>query len=199
MFQQSPVLQKLVRHLQKVPYLASKNVYRVIMYFLQSDRKSIELLCQTILEAKDVMKPCIRCFNWTEGSDYCSICSSSSRDASIICVVESWFDLWAVEKGGEYRGHYHVLGGALCPLDGIGPDSLYIDALLIRINQDIREVIFATNPTPEGEATASYMYTKIKHLPLMVSRLASGVPMGSSLSYMDRVTVAKALSDRRPF
>ncbi len=199
MFQHSPALQKLVRHLQKVPYLASKNVYRVVMYFLEADEQSIHDLCRAIVDAKKTVKHCSDCFNWTENAEKCSICLSKSRDASIICVVESWFDLWAIEKGGEFKGHYHVLGGVLCPLEGIGPEDLHIMPLLHRLNGSIKEIILATNPTPEGEATSNYIYTKIKNTPLVVSRLASGVPIGSSLAYMDRVTIAKALFDRRPF
>ncbi len=199
MFQHSPVLQKLVRHLQKVPYLASKNVYRVVMYFLEADEQSIHDLCRAIVEAKKTVRHCTTCFNWTEHETQCSICLSTSRDVSIICVVESWFDLWAIEKGGEFKGHYHVLGGVLCPLEGIGPDALQISPLLHRLNGSTKEIILATNPTPEGEATANYIYTKIRHLPVSVSRLASGVPIGSTLAYMDRVTIAKALFDRRPF
>ncbi len=199
MFGQLPVLQKLVRQLQHIPYLASKNVYKVAAYFLKSDIKTVEQLCRTILEAKQTIKLCSRCFTWTEGMDICGICSSSRRDSSVICVVETWHDLLAIEKAGEYQGHYHVLGGSLCPLEGIGPDNLRINELVIRIDASIKELIFATNPTPEGEATASYIATKISHVPVSISRLASGVPIGSSLEFMDRVTIGKALQGRRPF
>jgi len=211
MFAQLPVLQKLIRQLQRVPYLASKNVYKVAAYFLTSDDKVIEQLCQTILEAKRAIQCCSVCHNWTENTALCSICSSDKRDKSVICVVETWLDLFAVEKAGGYNGVYHVLGGVLCPLDGIGPDNLNIETLLQRVNksnavennvesnkEDIKEVIFATNPTPEGEATANLISSKIK-VPLHVSKLASGVPTGSSLEYMDRVTIYKALLGRRPF
>lgn len=204
MFAQLPVLQKLIRQLQRVPYLASKNVYKVAAYFLTSDDKVIEQLCQTILEAKRAIKSCCVCHNWTENTELCSICSSDKRDKSIICVVETWLDLFAVEKAGGYNGVYHVLGGALCPLDGIGPDNLNIETLLYRVNsvnstnESIKEVIFATNPTPEGEATANLISSKIK-VPLHISKLASGVPTGSSLEYMDRLTIYKALLGRRPF
>jgi len=204
MFAQLPVLQKLIRQLQRVPYLASKNVYKVAAYFLTSDDKVIEQLCQTILEAKRAIQYCSVCHNWTENKEICSICSSDKRDKTVICVVETWLDLFAVEKAGGYNGVYHVLGGVLCPLDGIGPDNLNIETLLHRVNvnnsthETIKEVIFATNPTPEGEATASLISSKIK-VPLQVSKLASGVPTGSSLEYMDRVTIYKALLGRRPF
>lgn len=196
---QLPALQKLMRQLQRVPYLASKNVYRVIAHFLNSDLKSVEQLCQAILEAKQSVKPCLRCFNWTESTDLCNICVDKRRDETVICVVETWHDLLALEKSGEFRGVYHVLGGSLCPLEGVGPDQLRIGQLLERLTIDVREVIFATNPTPEGEATASYIASKIQNSTISISKLASGVPIGSSLEYMDRVTICKALLGRRPF
>ncbi len=199
MFQQLPLFQKLIRQLQRVPYLASKNVYRVATYFLMSDPKALEQLCATILEAKNNILPCAKCFNWTEKTDLCSICSSSKRDQSVICVVETWHDLFAIENAGEFQGVYHVLNGALCPLDGIGPDQLSIDPLIKRLDGSVKEIIFATNPTPEGEATASYIWSKIAKHPIVISKLASGVPIGSSLEYMDRVTIGKALLGRRPF
>jgi len=199
MFAQLPTLQKLIRQLQRVPYLASKNVYKVAMYLLTSDQKAIEQLCATILEAKQQVRHCAICFNWTETSDLCGICLADKRDKSVLCVVETWHDLMAVEMVGEFKGIYHVLGGALSPLEGIGPDHLTVAALLGRINDSVKEVIFATNPTPEGEATASYIWSKIRHHPLVISKLASGVPIGSSLEYMDRVTIGKALVGRRPF
>jgi recombination protein RecR len=152
------------------------------------------------LEAKKKITPCSICFNWTEQQEVCAICLSEKRNQKTVCVIESWHDLWAIENAGEYQGVYHILGGALCPLDGIGPDHLTIKQLLARLSSnEIDELIFATNPTPEGEATASYIHTKISKLPVTVSRLASGVPIGASLEYMDRVTIAKALLGRRPF
>lgn len=200
MISQLPALQKLIRQLQRVPYLASKNVYRVASHFLTNDDKQIEAFCQAILEAKKKIKPCQVCFNWTEQHEACAICSSVKRDHRMICVVETWHDLWALENAGEYHGVYHVLGGALCPLEGVGPDHLTIRQLLVRLAAgDIDELIFATNPTPEGEATASYIHAKISKLPVKVSRLASGVPIGATLEYMDRVTISKALLGRRPF
>lgn len=205
MISQLPGLQKLIRQLQRVPYLASKNIYRVASYFLTNDEKQVEAFCQAIIEAKKTIKPCTVCFNLTEHKELCVLCASDKRDKRIICVVESWHDLWAIENAGQYQGTYHVLGGALCPLEGIGPDHITINPLLARLaTGEIDELIFATNPTPEGEATASYIHTKISKNPeiahnLKVSQLASGVPTGSSLEYMDRVTISKALLGRRPF
>ena len=199
MFAHLPVFQQLIRQLQRVPYLASKNVYKVAGYFLSSDQRVLEQFCNTLLDARKKIKLCSRCFNWTESEQLCSICSSQKRDHSTICVVETWFDLFAIENAGEYQGTYHVLGGALCPLEGIGPDQLHIDAFFKRLDGGVKEVIFATNPTPEGEATASFMWSKISKQPIHLSKLASGVPIGSSLEYMDRVTIGKALLGRRPF
>lgn len=200
MISQLPSLQKLVRQLQRIPYLASKNVYRVAAHFLHADQQTVDALCQSIVEAKRNIFMCEKCFNWTEKSSLCSICSSPRRDAHIICVVETWHDVWALENAGGYQGVYHILGGVLCPLEGVGPDHLTIKPLLQRIETDsIQEVIFATNPTPEGEATASYIHSKMKQLGIQISRLASGVPTGASLEYMDRVTISRALQGRRPF
>jgi len=199
MHRQLPTLQRLIRQLQHIPYLASKNLYRVAQHFLASDQKQVEQLCDVILEAKRKITPCVICFNWAEGTDECFVCSSERRDKSLICIVETWHDLLAIERTQDYVGVYHVLGGALSPLEGIGPDNLTIDALLVRIDEHVQEIIFATNPTPEGEATASYVASKIENPNLRISRLASGVPIGSSLEYMDKVTIHKALVGRQPF
>lgn len=204
MFADLPTFQRLIRQLQRVPFLASKNVYRVAIYFLMSDKKNIEQFCQALIDVKASVKFCKECFNLSETAQnndaLCSICSSAKRNKNVICVVETLHDLFAIENSGVFNGVYHVLGGALCPLEGVGPDNLTIDALVKRLrNNKIDELIFATNPTPEGEATASYIFSKIKDLSLPVSRLASGVPIGSNLEYMDRVTISKALTCRRPF
>lgn len=199
MFKQLPSFQRLLNQLQRVPYLASKNIYRVAAHFLVSDLKNVEHFCAAILEAKKNIRLCTECFNWAEGQDRCAICAQTGRDPSIICVVETWHDLFAIEKSGDYKGVYHVLGGALSPLEGIGPSNLFIQQLLARVSGSVSEVIFATNATPEGEATASYIATKLPQDGLIISKLASGVPIGSSLEYMDRVTIHKALAGRRPF
>ena len=201
MFKSLPALQTLIRQLQKVPYLASKNIYRVAFYFLTSKSEQVEQLCNTILEAKKNIKTCPICFNFTQDSQYCWICSSSKRDKFVICVVETWHDLFAIEKAGGFDGVYHVLGGVISPLEGVGPDDLNVEHLLKRIDKSVKEIIFATNPTPEGEATASFISSRLVDLDfdVSVSKLASGVPIGSSLEYMDRVTIYKAMSGRRPF
>ncbi len=201
MFGPLPTLQKLIRQLQKVPYLASKNIYRVANYFLLAKDDDIRRLCDVILQAKENVKACSVCFNWTEGSSLCSVCSAPRRDKSIICVVQTWHDLLAVEKAGGYNGVYHVLGGVMCPLEGIGPEDLNIESLIKRVDKSVSELIFATNPTPEGEATASFISSRLAEsdLGVKISKLASGVPIGSTLEFMDRVTIYKALSERRPF
>lgn len=195
-----PSLQKLIRHLQKVPYLASKNVYRVASYFLTTNPEVVASLCQAILEAKQNIVPCQICFNWTESGQNCSICTSVSRDQGLVCVVETWHDLMAIERTAGYNGCYHVLGGALNPLEGVGPDQLSLGSLMQRLaSGQVREIILGTNPTPEGEATASYLATKIHHLNLTVSKFASGIPTGASLEFMDKITISKALIGRTPF
>lgn len=199
MLSQLPSLQKLVRHLQRLPYLASKNVFKVAGHLLASDAKVVEQLCNAIVEARAVIQRCTVCGNWTEKQSLCTICASDKRDKTVICVVETWHELLAIENVGEFNGLYHVLGGALCPLEGVGPDQLTITALINRLNSDIKELIFATNPTPEGEATASYIWSKIPNKTMICSRLASGVPIGSSLEFMDRVTIGKAMQGRRPY
>ena len=201
MLHQLPTLQRLIRHLQKVPYLASKNVYKVAAHFLMQDPAAVELFCKTLLEARNAIKLCVRCFNWAEGDAECLICRSPSRDKELVCVVEAWHDITTLENAGGFKGVYHVLGGALCPLEGIGPEKLRITELVKRIELGVREVILATNQTPEGDATASYVASKIMRpsSSLIISRLASGIPTGSTLEFMDRITIAKALSGRRPF
>lgn len=195
-----PTLEKFIRKLQKIPYLASKNVYRVAIHFLEASDSEIEQFCDILLHARKNLHRCKICFNWSEQDHLCGICRLPRRDKKVLCVVETWHDLMALERAGGYDGVYHVLGGALCPLEGIGPDELTIKQLLIRISsEEFNEVIFATNQTPEGEATSNFILSKIENKNIKASKLASGVPIGSNLEYMDRVTIYKALLGRRPF
>ncbi|MBN1549065.1 recombination protein RecR [Candidatus Babeliales bacterium] len=195
-----PSLSRLLKTLQQVPYLASKNLYRVATHFLSMDEQQIELFCDRIREAQKNISRCPICCTWVEQNHACYFCSSPKRDHSVICVVESWQELLAIEKTGGYKGMYHILGGALSPLDGIDVDDLTVDLLLKRIASDVKEIILAMNQTPEGEATSAYIAHKLKGAEgLKITCLARGVPVGSSLEYMDRVTVYKALSERRPF
>ena len=129
----------------------------------------------------------------------CQLCTNPKRDQTVVCVVESWQELLAIEKTGGYLGSYHVLGGVICPLDGIGPENLTIAPLIQRASSGIKEIILATNQTPEGEATASFIAHKLQGTSVTITCLARGIPVGSSLEYMDRLTVYKALSERRPF
>ena len=200
MLYDTPSLTKLIKTLQQVPYLASKNIYRVASYFLYLDENKVDQFCKAIKEAKQNITLCSTCFSWQEKERNCSLCSNARRDKSLVCVVETWQELLAIEKTTGYHGVYHVLGGAICPLEGIGPENLNIIPLLKRVESgSIQELILATNQTPEGEATASYIASKLKHIAVKITCLARGIPVGSSIESMDRVTVYKALTERRPF
>jgi recombination protein RecR len=200
MLEDLPTLAHLLKVFQQVPYLASKNLYKVVAHFLEMKPNQVEQFCATLDAAKKRLTKCGICFYWKEVESGCSFCSSSKRDQSIICVVESWQEIVAIEKTRGYNGVYHVLGGVISPLDGIGPDNLTIEALIDRVtNNQITEIILATNQTPEGEATATYIARKLKNDRIVISCLARGLPVGSFLEGMDRLTVFKALSERRPF
>jgi recombination protein RecR len=194
-----PSLQHLLKHLQQIPYLASKNMYRVAAHILAMDMAKAEQFCRAIVEAKNNIAQCPVCFTWIEKAKDCFLCSSTRRNNSVVCVVETWQELLAIEKTGGYQGVYHVLGGSISPLDGLGPEDLTIEALVVRADSGIEEIILATNQTPEGEATAAYIASRLRDKPVKISCLARGIPVGSSLEYMDRLTVYKALSERRPF
>lgn len=195
-----PTIVQLLRGLQQVPYLASKNLYRVTEHFLKMDPAKMEQFCALLLQAKQNITTCESCFTWREKTRDCSYCSSPKRDKSIVCVVESWQELLAIEQTRGYTGVYHILGGVIYPLEGVGPDDLTIEPLIKRVtDQSITEIILALSQTPEGEATAAYIASKLKGLPVAVTCLARGLPVGSSLGTMDRITVFKALSERRPF
>lgn len=200
MIQKVPSLAQLIKALQQVPYLASKNIYKVAVYFLEMDERKLMQFCKTLQDAQANVKHCEVCASWQEKGQECIMCSSVKRKHTIICVVETWQELLAIEKTGGYDGAYHVLGGAISPLEGIGPEDLSIVQLIKRVDQGlVDEIILATNNTPEGEATAAYIAHKLKDKSVAITCLARGVPVGSSLEYMDRVTVYKALSERRPF
>jgi recombination protein RecR len=199
MIENSPTMTQLLKALQAVPYLASKNMYRVAAHFLSMDEHKADQFVKAILDAKKNITRCTTCFTWIEKEKACSFCQSTRRNNAIICVVETWQELIAIEKTSGYQGGYHVLGGAISPLEGLGPEDLTIDALLARVEHGVEELILATNQTPEGEATAAYIASKLKHKAIKISCLARGIPVGSSLEFMDRLTVYKALSERRPF
>lgn len=200
MLNQLPTLAQLIKVLQQIPYVASKNLYRITNHFLCMDAQKVEQFCQVIREVRDKLRTCETCFCWREKEQPCIFCSSSKRDQSIVCIVESWYELLAIEKTQGYNGVYHVLGGVISPLEGISAEDLTIESLVQRIEyKNVKEVILATNQTPEGEATAAFIARKLKDKQVLVSCLARGLPVGSSLEVMDRLTVYKALSERRPF
>lgn len=199
MIENNRSLLALLKQLQRVPYLASKNLYIVAEYFLNLDEQEIGTFCQTLKDAKQNTEKCDSCWAWKEKEGSCTICTSPKRDKHTICVVETWRDMIVIEKTAGYNGLYHILGGAICPLDGIGPDNLTIKQLLQRIEGGCQELILALSQTPEGEATAIYIATKLKNKDIKISCIARGLPVGSSLESMDRLTVSKALSERRPY
>lgn len=184
-----------IEELAKLPGIGRKTAQRLAFFLLKRDKDEIEALAHSLIALKEKIKYCSVCFNITE-NDPCPICTSSTRDKTIICVVEEANDVLAIEKTSEFQGHYHVLGGVLSPLDGIGPDSLTIRELITRLADGVSEVIVATNASAEGEATAVYLSKLIKPLELKITRIARGIPMGGDLEYTDEVTLARALSER---
>ncbi len=190
-------LARLIEELSKMPTVGPKTAQRLAFYILRLPKEDAERLSQAILDAKAQLRYCSICFQLTD-VDPCAICSSSTRTRSIICVVEDPRDVFAMERTREYRGLYHVLHGAISPLDGVGPDDLKIAELLHRVESgDIVEIIVATNPRVEGEATAIYLARILKPLGVKVTRIAHGLPVGADLEYADEVTLAKALEGRR--
>lgn len=199
MIEHIPPIARLLKQLQQVPYLASKNLYRVTHHFLEMSSERKEQFCKALLDAHAQIAKCERCWTWQERAAECFFCDNPKRDHAILCVVETWQDVYAVEQSGGYRGGYHVLGGALNPLAGIGSEHLKIKELVARVNDEHREVILALNQTPEGDATAVFISRALKAKGIQITCLARGVPVGSSLEFTDRVTLNKALSDRRLF
>ena len=195
-------VQDLITELGRLPGVGPKSAQRLAFHLLTVDAADAERLARAISEVKRRVRFCSRCHNVAEQTE-CRICRDSRRDAAVLCVVEEPRDLMAVEKTGEFRGRYHVLGGAISPIDGVGPEQLSIAHLLARIGEEgITEVVLATNPNIEGEATASYLTRLLKGLstdeaPLRVSRIASGLPVGGDLEYADEVTLGRAFSGRR--
>lgn len=198
MFKSSESVDRLIEEFSKLPGIGRKTAMRLAFYVLKEDKTEAERLAQALLDVKERVKYCSICFNITE-TDPCFVCQDEKRDKSIICVVEEANDVLALEKTGEYKGLYHVLGGALSPLDGIGPDNLRAKELLLRLKDEVNEVILATNPNVEGEATAIYLSKLIKPLGIKVTRIARGLPVGGDLEYADQVTLMRALEGRREF
>ena len=190
-------IQKLLDELERLPGIGPKSAQRIAYWILNEDRVDATRLAQAIIEVKDTVHFCSRCFNYAQ-DELCDICASSKRDQNTICVVSEPRDIPPIERTGTFSGVYHVLGGALSPLEGIGPDHLHIAELLARLNNpSVAEVILATNPNIEGETTASYLARLIKPLGVKVSRLASGLPVGGDLEFADEVTLGRAIEARR--
>lgn len=187
----------LIAALQTLPGVGPKTAQRLAFFMLTLPREEVLKMARAMVNAKDKTHYCKICGNFTDG-EKCGVCLDHRRDAAIICVVQEARDVLAMERMREFKGLYHVLGGAISPIDGIGPDKLRIRELVARIkNERVREVILATNPTVEGEATALYVARLIKPLGICVTRIAHGLPMGGDLEYADEVTLARALEGRR--
>lgn len=189
-------LGRLIEELSKLPGIGPKTAQRLAFYILNMPLDRVESLSDAITKAKESITYCSVCGNFTD-EDPCSICSNQYRDKSIIMVVEDPKDIVALEKTRDFKGLYHVLHGAISPLEGIGPDDIKIRELLTRITPEVKEVIIATNPNVEGEATAMYLARLLKHFEVKVTRIAHGIPMGGDLEYTDEVTLTKALEGRR--
>jgi recombination protein RecR len=190
-------LARLIDEFSKMPGIGPKTAQRLAFYILKNSSERVASLAKAILEAKEKVKHCSICGNITD-QEVCEICQNINRDKSIICVVEKVRDLIAIENTGEYKGLYHVLEGAISPLDGIEPENLKIDSLLKRLKTEkIKEIILATNPNIEGEVTASYLNKLIEPLNIKVTRIAYGVPIGGSLEFADEVTLTQALMGRQ--
>ncbi|MGB2696904.1 MAG: recombination mediator RecR [Candidatus Zixiibacteriota bacterium] len=191
-------IDKLIEEFSKLPGIGQKSAQRLAFYVLKIKKDEAKKLAQTILAVKEKVTYCSVCFNLTE-DDPCKICKDRKRDSSVICVVEEANDVVAVEKTGQFKGLYHVLGGVLSPLNGIGPDELRVKELMLRLKKNIKEVILATNPSTEGEATAVYLSKLIKPMGIKVTRIARGLPAGGDLEYADMATLSKALEGRVEF
>lgn len=193
----APPIARLLEELERLPGIGPKSAQRLVYHILRTDSVEAGRLAEAILEVKRSIHFCERCFNFAE-NDLCDVCSDPQRDVSILCVVEEPRDLVAVERTGEFRGVYHVLQGAISPIDGIGPEQLRIRELLGRLgDESVTEVVIATNPNVEGETTALYLARLVKPLGIRVTRIASGLPVGGDLEYADEVTLGRALEARR--
>jgi recombination protein RecR len=187
----------LATELARLPGVGRKTALRLTYHLLRQPGEQARRLAGALVALSERVRPCNRCFNLTEG-EICDLCADPRRDGTLLCAVEEASDIGAIERTGEYRGLYHVLGGRLSPLDGVGPDDLNIEALVRRVTAGrVKEVILATNPSLEGEATALYVQRQLSPHGVVVSRIARGLPVGGDLEYADGVTIAQALSARR--
>ncbi|HEY5615781.1 MAG TPA: recombination mediator RecR [Bacteroidota bacterium] len=188
-------VEQLAEHFAQLPGIGRKTAHRLALYILKMEREEVASLAQALVNVKDRVRYCSVCSNITE-ADPCRICSNTKRDRSLICVVEEPSDVLALERTNDFKGLYHVLGGALSPLDGIGPDDLRVKELLPRVSNGVQEIILAMNPNVEGEATTLYLSKLLKPLGAKVTRIARGLPMGSDLEFADEATLSRALEGR---
>jgi recombination protein RecR len=190
-------VEQLITELSKLPSIGPRSAQRIAFHVIRGKREDALGLAEAIREVKEKIKPCRRCFNLAE-SEECEICRDPRRDRGVICVVEDPYDIGPMERTGEYRGLYHVLGGALSPLDGVEPEDLRIAELVERVKSEgTEELVVATNPNTTGEATALFIAQEVKELPVRVTALASGLPVGGDLEYADEVTLGRAFAGRR--
>jgi recombination protein RecR len=195
MISTSETLEKVAEELSKLPSIGRKTAHRIAMYLAKSPAEEVKQLADSLLLLKQNIKLCSICCNITE-IDPCPICSSDKRNRNVICIVEESTDVFAIEKTNEYKGLYHVLHGIISPLDGVGPEDIRIKELLIRLKDNIDEIILALNPSVEGEYTITYLTKLIKPLNIKVSRIARGIPIGTDLEFADEITLAKAIEGR---
>ena len=198
MEQYTAPITKLIEEFAKLPGIGRKTAQRLAFYVIDMKGSEVVELAKAIVNAKKLTKHCKTCGNLTEG-DTCSICGNIKREISTICVVEDVRDIAAMERTKEYKGVYHVLHGTISPLEGIGPDEINIKSLVSRLTEDVTEVILATNPTIEGEATAVYISRLIRPLGIKVTRIAHGIPVGGDIEYTDELTLLRAMEGRREF
>jgi len=191
----SDSLNQLIEEFSQLPGIGKKSAQRLALYILKLPKEEVLNIAQALVNVKEKMKYCSQCWNFTE-TDPCEICANTKRDGGTICVVEEPNDVLAIEKTNEYRGTYHVLGGSLSPLEGIGPEDIKARELLVRITPDVREIILALNPNIEGEATTIYLSRLLKPLGVNVTRLARGIPIGGDLEFADEATLSRALEGR---
>jgi recombination protein RecR len=190
-------VERLITELSKLPSIGPKSAQRIAFHVVRGRPDDARALADALRQVKERIRPCRRCFNLTEGEE-CEICTDPRRDASVICAVEDPYDIGPIERTGEYRGLYHVLGGALSPLDGIEPEDLRIAELVERVEKEgTKEIVIATNPNTTGEATALFIAQELKDTPVRVTALASGLPVGGDLEYADEVTLGRAFAGRR--
>jgi len=193
----APAIEKLIEAFERLPSIGNKTAARLAFHILDATKEETDAFIQAIVNAKQNIRYCKECYNITD-QEVCNICSNTARDKSLICVVEDVRDVVAMERTHEFKGVYHVLHGSISPMNGIGPDDIKIKELLARIMEgEVKELILATNPRVEGEATAMYISKLVKPLGVKVTRIAHGVPVGGDLEYTDEVTLSKALEGRR--